>query len=390
MACANETRPCFAQGRFNGEPIGDGYAMNLEEARKAIAEVDEQIAALFVQRMEAAGEIARYKRERGLPVEDKEQEARVIEQRSKLIKDDALRSFYIRFLQDTMDVSKLWQHRLMDGMRVAYSGVEGAFAHIAAKRIFPDGAPVAYPSFEDAYAAVESGECDVAVLPIENSHSGEVGQVLDLMFAGSLHVNGVYDLAVVQNLLGVPGATMADVKVVVSHPQALSQCRAYIRAHGFEARSVANTAFAAQQVADLGDRGIAAIASDETAALYGLDVLDHDINEDRANTTRFAVFSRVESRPTEAREGNAFILMFTVKDEAGGLAKAINVIAAHNFNMRVLRSHPMKDLPWHYYFYVEAEGDDASENARQMINALRVVCPLLKVVGRYTTSDSVL
>lgn len=365
------------------------YDMDLNEAREAIGEIDGQMADLFVKRMEAVRDIARYKRERGLPIEDKQQEERVIAGRGKLVEDADLRSFYVQFLQDTMDVSKRWQHHLMDGLRVAYSGVEGAFAHIAAKRIFPDGTPMSYPSFEDAYSAVEAGECDVAVLPIENSAAGEVGQVLDLMFSGSLHVNGVYDLPVVQNLLGLPGATLDGVKTVVSHSQALNQCRAYIRAHGFEASSAANTAVAAQQVAQMNDPSVAAIASDETAELYGLEVLDHDINEDRSNTTRFAVFSRVESRP-EGGDVGAFILMFTVKDEAGGLAKAINVISAYDFNMRVLRSHPMKDLPWHYYFYVEAEGDDASDNGRRMIAALRGACPTVKVVGRYSTTANVL
>lgn len=364
--------------------------MNLDEAREAIREVDEQMAALFVKRMEAVRDVAAYKRERGLPIEDKDQEARVIAGRSALVADDELRSFYVRFLQDTMDVSKRWQHRLMDGLRVAYSGVEGAFAHIAAKRIFSDGTPVAYPSFEDAYRAVETGACDVAVLPIENSAAGEVGLVLDLMFSGSLHVNGVYDLPVVQNLLGVPGASLGDVKTVISHSQALSQCHAYIRAHGFETQSAVNTAVAARQVAQLGDPSVAAIASDETAELYGLDVIDHDINEDRSNTTRFAVFSRVENNADGAGDVGAFILMFTVKDEAGGLAKAINIISAYDYNMRVLRSHPVKDLPWHYYFYAEVEGDDTSDNGRRMVNALKGACPTVKVVGRYSTSENAL
>lgn len=364
--------------------------MELNESREAIREIDKQIASLFVQRMEAVRDIANYKRERGLPIEVKEQEERVIAERSAQIEDDDLRSYYIQFLQNTMDVSKRWQHRLMDGMRIAYSGVEGAFAYIASRHIFPDGTLNSFPSFEDAYASVVSGDCDAAVLPIENSAAGEVGQVLDLMFSGSLHVNGVYELAVAQGLLGVPGASLEGVKTVISHPQALAQCRAYIRAHGFEAKSVANTAVAAQQVAELADPSVAAIASDEAAGLYGLDVLDHDINEDRSNTTRFAVFSRAENQLALKSENAAFILMFTVKDEAGGLAKAVNIISAFNFNMRVLRSHPMKGLAWHYYFYAEVEGDDASDNGRRMLAALRGACPMVKVVGRYATTDSTL
>ncbi|MBQ9067670.1 MAG: chorismate mutase [Eggerthellaceae bacterium] len=365
-----------------------GREAELETARQALREVDEQMAALFVKRMEAVRAVAEFKRDRGLPIEGKDQEARVIERNGALIDDDELRSYYLQFQQATMDVSKRWQHRLMDGQRVAYSGVEGAFAHIAAKRIFPDGTSVPYASFEDAYNAVVVGECDLAVLPIENSRAGEVAQVLDLMFAGPLFVNGVYSLPVVQNLLGVPGSTLEDVRTVISHPQALAQCSAYIRAHGFETQSAPNTAIAAQQVAEAGNPSIAAIASDQTASLYGLSVLDHDINEDKSNITRFAVFSRVESTVEQKGEKGAFILLFTVRDEAGGLAKAINIISAYDFNMKVLRSRPMQDLPWHYYFYVEADGSDMSQEGQRMLNALRGACPTVKIAGRYRTFDS--
>ena len=364
--------------------------MELSRARAEIAAIDEQMAALFVRRMEAVRDIATYKHERGIPIEDKKQESQAIERCATLVEDDQIRSFYIQFLQATMDVSKRWQHRLMEGLRIAYCGVEGAFAHIAATRIFPDGTAVPHQSFEEAYVAVESGTCDVAVLPVENSRTGEVGPVLDLMFSGPLHVSGMYDLAIVQNLLGVPGASLADVRSVISHPQAIAQCRSYLQAHDLDAQSAPNTAVAAQQVAAAGDPSLAAIASDKTASLYGLSILDHDINEDRSNTTRFAVLSRVEGHVSAGKDDSAFILMFTVKDEAGGLAKAVDIISAFGYNMRVLRSHPVQDLPWHYYFYVEAEGDDSSENGRRMITALRGACPMVKVVGRYSTADSVL
>ena len=356
--------------------------MELNEARDEIRRVDEEMAKLFVARMEAVRKVAEYKRAHGLPIEDKEQEARVIEGRSALVDDPELRSFYVRFLSGTIEVSKSYQHRLTEGMRVAYSGVEGAFAHVAAHRIFPDGTAIAYPSFEAAYAAVEAGECDVAVLPIENSFAGEVGRVLDLMFSGALYVNGVYDLSITQNLLGVPGAKPSDVKTVVSHPQALAQCGAYLRAHGYKTETAENTALAAKEVAERGDVTVAAVASVETAELYGLSILDHDVNESKNNTTRFAVFSRAEN-PSSGHDGGAFLLLFTVKDEVGGLATAINLISAYNFNLRVLRSRPMKDLPWHYYFYAEAEGDAASDDGRRMLAALRGVCPMAKIVGQY-------
>lgn len=357
----------------------------LQEAREKIRRADEQIAAQFVRRMEAVRTVAAYKKEHGLPILDRQQEKRVIERNAALIDDAELRAYYVQFQQDAMAVSRQYQHRLMEGMKVAYSGVEGAFAHIAAGRIFPDGDLCAFASFEKAYDAVVAGECDCAVLPIENSYAGEVGQVVDLMFTGSLYVNGVYDLPVTQNLLGIPEATMDGIRTVISHPQALDQCRSYLRRHGFEEVSASNTALAARTVAEKRDVHTAAIASAETAALYGLKVLDHDINESRSNTTRFAVFSRAENRPAAGTDASTFLLLFTVKNVAGALARAVSVIGEHGFNMKVLRSRPMKTLPWEYYFYVEAEGDADSEAGRQMMEELSKQCAMLKVVGRYST-----
>ena len=356
----------------------------LQQARDEILRIDREMADLFLQRMAAARQIAAYKQAHGLRVEDPQREASLMDRTAELVPDPELRAYYMQFLQNTMAVSKRYQHRLLEGARIAYSGVEGAFAYIAAKRIFPDGIMVSHASFEEAYRAVAEGDCDSAVLPIENSFAGEVGQVTDLMFTGDLHVSGVYDLQVTQNLLGVPGATLADIRQVVSHPQALSQCQSYLRRRGLREISASNTAVAARQVAEAGDKQTAAIASFETAELYGLTVLDHDINESKTNTTRFAVFSRAERDGAGSRDNQTFLLLFSVLDEAGSLAKALNVIGEYGFNMKALRSRPMRDLPWHYYFYVEAEGDDSSEQGKRMIQALSSQCDRLKVVGRYT------
>ena len=358
----------------------------LENARAAIREADEQMARLFLRRMEAVKDVAAYKQSHGLPVMDKKQEQRVLEAGAARVEDAELRAYYLQFLQQTMALSRNYQHRLLEGMRVAFSGVEGAFAHIAAKRIFPDGVPVGYGSFEDAYEAVRAGECDCAVLPIENSYAGEVGQVIDLMFGGELFVNGVYDLPITQHLLGVEGAQLSDIHTVLSHPQALSQCASYIRRHGLDQHKTSNTAVAAQTVAEKGDIHTAAIASYETAALYGLAVLDHDINESKQNTTRFAVFSRAENRPASGRSDARFLLLFSVNNTAGSLARAISVIGEYGFNMNALRSRPLRELPWQYYFYVEAEGDEDSENGRRMLAALKEQCNTLKLVGHFTAA----
>ena len=354
----------------------------LGEARRQINDIDAQMAALFAQRMEAVRLVAEHKQEHGLPVFDAQREAQVIETNSKRIADDEIRSYYVNFLKSTLKLSRQYQHKLISGMKVAYSGVEGAFAHIAAERIFPDGHKVPYSDFESAYNAVARGDCDCVVLPIENSYAGEVGQVLDLMYAGSLYINGVYDLSVSQNLLGIPGATLADVREVISHQQALMQCHDFIKEHNMETLQATNTAIAAQKVAEMQDKSVAAIASKETADLYGLCILEKDINGSNFNTTRFAVFSRAENMD-KAPDHN-FLLLFTVSHEAGALAKAIQVIGEHGFNMKVLRSRPVKDSNWEYYFYVEAEGNVNGADGQKMLSALRGYCDRLKVVGNYS------
>jgi len=163
----------------------------LEEARGIINRVDREMAQLFCERMDAARMVAEYKRETGMPVFDPEREAEVLRKNTELLDRDEFRSYYADYLQYMMDLSKRYQKRLLDGRRIAYSGVKGAFAWIAAERIFPVGTTVPYPDFKSAYEAVEKGECDCAVLPIENSYQGDVAQVMDMAFAGSLYINGV-------------------------------------------------------------------------------------------------------------------------------------------------------------------------------------------------------
>lgn len=351
----------------------------LLKAREIINETDKEIASLFEKRMDAVRLIAEYKQERGIPVFDAGREAEVVKTNLQYIENEEIKEFYVPFLKETMEISKRFQHRILEGMNIAYSGVEGAFAHIAAGRIFPDGNRISYPDFRAAYEAVEKGECDCAVLPIENSRAGEVGQVIDLLFSGSLYVNGMYSLDIRHNLIGLSGATEADIKKVISHQQALQQCASYIKAQGYYAESFENTARAAQYVADKGDITLAAIASSETAELYGLSVIRENINEASDNTTKFIVVSRTLA--TEKRDNS--IITFTVPDEAGALAHAINVIGHHGYSMRSIKSRAMKDLMWSYYFYVELGGDLQSRSGKYMLDELSDCCDKLKMIGTF-------
>ena len=358
-------------------------AKDLLKVRKEINEIDKEMADLFVRRMKAVEEVAEYKKERGLAILDEARENEVVRQNASLVDDDTLRGYYINFLRDTMAVSRSYQGYLMNGMKVAYSGTEGAFAHIAANKLYPNAKKVAFSDFSSAYQAVEKGECDVAVLPVENSYNGEVGQVTDLMFSGSLYVNGMFDLPITQDLLAKDGARIENIREVVSHPQAFGQCAEYIKKHGFVCHEFANTALAAKWVADSDDMTIAAIGSREAAEIFGLTVLDHDINESKRNSTRFAIFSRVANKRIAKDSGVHSILLFTVRNEAGALARAIDVIGQHGFNMRTLRSRPMKELLWEYYFYVELEGNIQSEEGTSLLESLGEFCDKLRFAGTY-------
>ncbi len=351
----------------------------LEKARKIIDEADKEMARLFEKRMDAVKIVTEYKKTNGIPIDDFGRENQMIEKNSKYVDNDEYRSYYVNFLKNNIALSKEMQHKLLEGMKVAYSGVEGAFANIAAQRIFPDAVCVPYPDFKSAYKAVENGKCDCVLLPVENSHNGDVGNVLDLAFFGSLYINGLYEADVVQNLIANKGASIDSIKKVISHPQALGQCASYIEKHKFETEDAVNTAVAAKTVADSGRTDIAAIGSVEAAEKYGLKVLSAHINESNTNTTRFAVFSRTNRNPSQ--NDDRFIMMFTVKNAAGSLGQAISVIGKYNFNLRALKSRPTKELVWDYFFYVEGEGNINSVEGKCMLEGLKECCSDLKVVG---------
>lgn len=352
----------------------------LEEARKIINEVDSQMADLFLKRMRAAEMVSDYKKEVGLPILDREREEAVIEKNTALIDDKVIKGYYIDFIRNVMSVSRAYQYRMQNGLKVAYSGVEGAFAHVAAGRIFPESNRVSYRDFKSAYDSVANGDCDVAILPIENSYAGEVGQTIDLIFSGGLFINGIYELEIHQNLLGIPEATVEDIRKVTSHPQALSQCHDYIALRGFDTEEANNTAVAAKFVLEMNDKSIAAIASAETAEIYGLKVLEANINKSGENTTRFAVLSKVKAGSPSLSNS---VLMFTVKHEAGSLAKAISIIGKYGYNMTALRSRPLKKHSWQYYFYIEIDGTTDNEKGKKMMEELGTICDKLKVAGTF-------
>ena len=357
---------------------------DIKELREEINNIDASLADLFTKRMEVAKEIGEYKKANGLPIFDAIREKEVIDKNSKLIKDESIKGYYINFLKEVMKESKNYQDYLSNGLKVAYSGVPGAFSHIASRKMYPNSSYISYPDFESAYKACQNGDVDIAILPVENSFQGDVGSVMDLLFQGDLHIINMFDLDIHQNLIGVKGSNIKDIKKVISHPQALGQAREYLLKGGYELIEEVNTSIAAKKVAELNDPSVACVASQEVAEIYDLEILEKDINTKNNNSTRFAALSKIERNPDEnVKMGEHFILVYTVKNTAGSLAEALNIIGAHNFNMRTLRSRPMKDLLWNYFFFVEVDGNINSRDGKDLLCELKTVCDRLKVVGSY-------
>ena len=352
----------------------------LEQARREIDAVDAQLASLFERRMRAVVQVARYKKEHGLPIHDPVREEQVLERSARRIEDPALRPYYLDHVRNRMAVARQYEAFLLGQNRVAYQGVEGAFAHIALKNLFPHAEAVSCPTWDEVFARVAGGDAAYGVVPFENSHAGDVSAVLDLCYNHpELWVVQVYDLPVRQNLLVLPGVTLPEIRHVYSHQQAISQSETFLKQMRLPCTAMANTAMAAKYVAESGDRTLAAIASRETADLYGLEVLVPDINTDGDNTTRFIVISR--EKPTR---GNRFSLLFTVDNKPGKLAAVIQKIGASGFNMESIKSRPMPRMPFEYYFYAELVGDPAGAESEALLRDLDSTCRTVRMLGVYT------
>ncbi|HIX17357.1 MAG TPA: chorismate mutase [Candidatus Gemmiger faecavium] len=356
----------------------------LEQARAEIDAVDAQMAELFERRMRAVAMVARSKADTGKPIFDPVRERAVIEKNTARIGDETLRPYYNRFLQQAMAVSRAYQRELLGRGTAAYQGVEGAWAHIASRRVFPFARQMACKTWADVFDAVTAGKAEFGVLPFENSTAGDVSAVLDLLYAHpDLSVCGVYDLPIRQDLLGVPGATLAGLRTVVSHQQALSQSAPFLKAHALETRVWGNTADAARYVSELGDPTVGAVASAETARLYGLQVLAQGINEDGDNTTRFVVITRTRDEDIPVGEGQRIALLFTVDHKPGKLAQVIERIGSLGFNMESIKSRPLPHVQFEYYFYVQliCPQQAAGQSCRALLHDLEAPCRTVRLLG---------
>ena len=362
----------------------NGDNMNtLQEAREKINAIDAQMADLFEERMRTVEDVIQYKKEHQMQVLDPTREQAVIERNQKRIRDPRYAASYRQFIEEVMAISRQYQKRVLNEHVVGYGGAKGAFSHIAAMKAFDQAQLRNYPTFEEVFQAVVSGEIAYGVIPFENSYTGEVGDMLDLLLQYDVVITRMYDLKIHQNLLGVKGASLEDVRKVYSHPQGLAQSSLFLQGRGSELVPYGNTALAAKYVAVQQDVSKAAIASIETADLYGLKVLAKNINTSAQNATRFIIISR-----TPPADGNRFSLLFTVRHETGALMQVMELMARYEMNLESIKSRSLHDQPWAYYFYCEVVGHINSEQATQLLKDMKEVCAMVKVVGIYNREES--
>lgn len=351
----------------------------LDDARKQINDVDKEMVKLFEKRMQAIEDVISYKQEHQMNVLDTSREQDVIKQNADYLEQETYKNSYIEFMEDVMAISRKYQRSVINKDYVGYSGTQGAFSHIASEKVFPDHKKKSFITFDEVFKAVCDGEITHGVIPFENSYTGEVGEVLDLLMKYPVYMNDVYDLKISQNLLGVKGAKLQDVKQVYSKDQAIYQSKQFLEGRGYELIPYPNTALAAEYIAKENDKSKAAIAAKENAELYGLDILAEDINTSNQNTTRFIIISK-----QLITEGSQFSLAFIVHHKAGALAEAMNIIAQYGFNMETIKSRSIKNRPWEYYFYAVMDGSLKDNKAQLLIQELSSICEQVKILGSYS------
>lgn len=273
-------------------------------------------------------------------------------------------------------------------MRIAFQGERGAYSEDAVYRAFgPDAGVLPCPSFAAAFDAIERGEVAAGVLPVENSQAGSVLDVYDLLMARDLAVVGEVLVPVDHCLLALPGQGLSDIREVMSHPQALSQCAAFIESLKVPARAAYDTAGSARLVATDTMKGVAAIASQRAGEIYGLDVLARGIQTVKGNYTRFFVLvARGSEVPAEFRAGgppDKTSVVFGLPHEAGALYRALGAVATRGLNMTKIESRPSRKTPWEYVFYLDFLGDPGERPVVRALEELEFHSSFLKVLGSY-------
>ena len=377
--------------------------MDITELRQQIDGIDDQLVALFGQRMDVAAQIAAYKQEHNLPIlvpgREREKLADVAEKAGPEMAN------YARVLYSMLfELSRSYQSKLGDKpsdlyqkisdaidstpklfpqqAMVACQGVEGAYSQIACEKIFKNPMIMYFKNFDGVFTAIEQGLCQYGILPIENSTAGSVKKVYDLMIRHEFSIVRSFRLKIDHNLLVAPGTKLEDIKEVYSHEQALSQCSEYLAGlKGVKLIPVENTAVAAEIVSKSGRKDIAAIASRSCAELYGLTCLQGSIQDKGNNYTRFICISKgLQIYPGADKTS----IMMVLNHRPGALYKVLARMYVLGINVTKLESRPLPDRDFEFMFYFDLDTSIYSEEFVQLMCELEDLCEEFKYLGSYS------
>ncbi len=377
----------------------------LDELRKQIDAIDKELAGLFLKRMAVTQKVGEYKLKNAIPVLDSGREREVLAAKAALAPDGASRLDLVRLYETIMSISRRQQRKLVregledpgyarfaaafhaprqpvDDPRVVYQGVPGAYSEAACVDFFGEGVRCeGLEQFEDMFRALKEGKADYAVAPIENSSTGAIRQICDLLTQYEFYLVGETTVQVAHCLMAPAGATLDTIQAVYSHEQGLFQCEQYLNAHpSWRQVPQADTAGSAQYVAACGDVTKAAICSERAAELYGLTILAKHINHNANNTTRFVVIS---PKP-ELREGRDKIsTIFTLPHRSGSLHEILSIFAVSGLNVVKLVSRPLTGKSWEYMFFLEFTGTLDGEDMDGILHELSQTTADFRVLGNF-------
>ena len=375
---------------------------NLEELRGQIDEIDQQMVELFKARMEAASQVAEYKKEKELPVLDAGRErallGKIADQAGEELADYA-QSMY----RTILSASRSYQNgkiglgsKVYNGIReaisatpnlfpqrptVACQGVEGAYSQIACDRLFKSPTIMYFQTFDHVFKAVESGMCQYGILPIENSTAGSVKAVYDLMLSHNFSIVRSARLKICHNLLTKHGTRLENVKEVFSHEQAINQCADYLAGlKGVKVTVVENTAVASKMVAQSERTDVAALSSRFCAELYGLKILQENVQDQDSNYTRFICISK---RPEIYPGADRTSLMMILPHKPGSLYNVLAKFYALNINLQKLESRPLPGREFEFMFYFDIEASVYAPEVERLFRDLEAESEQLRYLGTY-------
>lgn len=374
--------------------------LDLKEARKNIDAIDKQIVELFEKRMLEANAVAEYKRKTGKAVYDKEREDEKLEHLGQLSSNEFNKKAITELFSQIMSISRKYQYTVLPqtskladfkkaeelpvgpDTKVCYFGVPGAHTHQAMEDFFGEEITgISCPTFQIVMEAVEQGEADYGVLPIENSSTGGITANYDLLLNYSNCIVGQYVNRIEQCLLALPGVAMEELRTVYSHPQGLLQCSGFLKEHPeLDQIEFSNTATAAQKVAEDRERSQAAIAAKRAAKEYGLQVLKEGIQQEKNNSTRFIVIGK---EPIYLADSNKIALCIELSHECGTLYRILSHFLFNGLNMTQIESRPMKGKNWEYRFFIDIEGNLEDPSVQNALRGIKEEAKSVRVLGNF-------